>query len=124
MGMRVHRADTDADLVEALRGADPEGAARLLERHGDRVYRLALRVTGVPEEAAQAVEDTLRTAVLMIYTLTGTSPFESWIDRIAAKRAYQRLRARQPHIAEIVFDDVVPPLDGAGRHFASMDDWS
>src|SRR5262245_29310175 len=89
-------SDVDDDLVEALRRAEPDGPERLLERYGDRIYRLALCITGVEEDAAEAVEDTLRTTVRTIHTLIGEPAFGSWISRTAAKAAYQRLRMRRP----------------------------
>jgi RNA polymerase sigma-70 factor, ECF subfamily len=115
--------DIDADLVEALRRAAPEGPQRLLERHGDRIYRLVLRITSVEEDAAEAVEETLRTAVHAIHTLTGGPALGCWIYRTAAKAAYHRLRMRRPHVDEVALDDVVPSLDGDG-HFEPMSDWS
>jgi RNA polymerase sigma-70 factor (ECF subfamily) len=115
--------DVDADLVEALRRGAAEGPEQLFERHGDRVCRLALLITGVEEDAAEAVEETLRTAVHASHTLTGEPTFGPWIFRTAAKAAYQRLCARRPHVQEVALGDVVPPLDDDG-HFKPMDDWS
>jgi RNA polymerase sigma-70 factor, ECF subfamily len=106
--------DIDADLVEALRRADPEGSEQLLECHGDRVYRLVLRITGVEEDAAEAVEDMLRTAARTIHTVSEESASGSWISRRAAKAAYQKLRMRRPHANELALDDVVPALDDGG----------
>jgi DNA-directed RNA polymerase specialized sigma24 family protein len=51
------RIDADADLVEALRREEPDAAEQLVERFGDRVYRLALRITGVNEDAEEAAQD-------------------------------------------------------------------
>jgi RNA polymerase sigma-70 factor (ECF subfamily) len=45
------------------------------------------------------------------------------ILQTVAKAAYERLRARRPPVHEIGLDDVLPMLDGEGRHFASLDDW-
>ena len=47
------RVDADGDLVEALRREDPDAAERLVERFGDRVYRLAMRITGLNEDAEE-----------------------------------------------------------------------
>ena len=115
--------DVDADLVEALRRPDSAGLEQFLERHGGRAYRLALRITGVEDEAAEVVEETLRTAVHVIHTRTGTPALGSWIYWTAAKVAYQRL-SRRPQVSEVFLDDVVPPLDGDGRHVEPMNDWS
>ena len=38
-------ADVDAELVEALRRGDADGAEQLVERYGGRTYRLALQIT-------------------------------------------------------------------------------
>ena len=38
--------DRDGDLVAGLRGRDGEAAEILVARYGDRLYRLAIRITG------------------------------------------------------------------------------
>jgi len=89
------RTDVDADLVEALRREEPEAAEQLVERFGDRVYRLAQRITGVKEDAEEAAQDALWTAARKIGTFKGESAFGSWLYRIAANAAYQKLRSRR-----------------------------
>jgi RNA polymerase sigma-70 factor, ECF subfamily len=118
------RVDVDADVVEALRREEPDAADRLVERFGDRVYRLAMRITGSREDAEEAAQDALWTAARKIHMFKGESAFGSWIYRITANAAYQKLRTRRQKAAEIAMDDVLPSLDDAGRHFEPMDDWS
>ncbi len=120
----VPRVDADAELVEALRREEPDAADRLVERYGDRVYRLAMRITGLREDAEEAAQDALWTAARKIQMFKGESAFGSWIYRITANAAYQKLRTRRQKSAEIAMDDVLPALDGDGRHFEPMDDWS
>ena len=118
------RVDADADLVEALRREEPDAAERLVERFGDRVYRLAMRITGLNEDAEEAAQDALWTAARKIQMFKGESAFGSWIYRITANAAYQKLRTRRQKSSEIALDDVLPSLDGDGHHFEPMDDWS
>ena len=118
------RVDADADLVEALRREEPEAAERLVERFGDRVYRLAMRITGLNEDAEEAAQDALWTVARKIHMFKGESAFGSWIYRITANAAYQKLRTRRQKASEIALDDVLPSLDGDGHHFEPMDDWS
>ena len=118
------RVDVDAGLVEALRRGDPEAADGLVERYGDRVYRLTMRITGVKEDAEEATQDALCAAIRKIHTFRGESAFGSWVYRITANTAYQKVRARRSKANEIALDDVLPSLDGDGRHFEPMDDWS
>lgn len=120
----VPRVDVDADLVDALRRDEPDAAERLVQRYGDRVYRLAMRITGLNEDAEEAAQDALWTAARKIHMFKGESAFGSWVYRITANAAYQKLRTRRQKAAEISMDDVLPSLDGDGRHFEPMDDWS
>ncbi len=122
--METRKVDVDAGLVEALRRDDPEAPELLVERFGDRVYRLALRITGSNEDAEEAAQDALWTAARKIQMFKGESAFGSWLYRITANAAYQKLRARRAKAAEIALDDVLPALDQDGRHFEPMDDWS
>ncbi len=118
------KADGDAALVEALRREDPEAPELLVETYGDRVYRLALRITGSNEDAEEVAQDALWTAARKVSTFKGEAAFGSWLYRIAANAAYQKLRARKAKAHEIAMDDVLPAFDAAGRHFEPMADWS
>ena len=118
------KVDGDAALVEALRREDPEAPELLVETYGDRVYRLALRITGSNEDAEEVAQDALWTAARKISTFKGEAAFGSWLYRIAANAAYQKLRARKAKANEIAMDDVLPAFDEAGRHFEPMADWS
>jgi RNA polymerase sigma-70 factor (ECF subfamily) len=118
------KADGDAALVEALRREDPAAAAALVETYGDRVYRLARRITGSNEDAEEVTQDALWTVARKINTFKGESAFGSWLYRIAANAAYMKLRSRKSKANEIALDDVLPALDDEGRHFEPMDDWS
>ncbi len=118
------RVDADADLVAALRRDEAGAMERLVERYADRVYRLAMRITGSREDAQEVVQDALWTVGRKINTFKGESAFGSWLYRIAANAAYMKLRARRGKGREIALDDVLPALDSGGVHFDPMDDWS
>ena len=118
------RIDADADLVAALRAGDPAAMDLLVERYADRVYRLAMRITGSREDAEEVVQDALWTVGRKIHTFKGDSAFGSWLYRIAANTAYMKLRSRRGKGKEIALDDVLPAIDSGGMHFEPMDDWS
>ena len=122
--MDARTPDADAALVDALRRDDPEAPELLVGTYGDRVYRLALRITGGNEDAEEVAQDALWTAARKIQTFKGESAFGSWLYRITANAAYQKLRARRSKAREIALDDALPALDGEGRHFEPMADWS
>ncbi len=116
------REDPDAALVEALRQEAPQATDQLVERYANRVYRLALRITGSHEDAEEVTQDALWTAGRKVHTFKGESAFGSWVYRITANAAYMKLRSRRAKANEIALDDVLPAIDGG--HFEPMDDWS
>jgi RNA polymerase sigma-70 factor, ECF subfamily len=117
------KIDRDAQLLEALRAESPEATEMLVDTYGDRVYRLTYRITGSNEDAEEATQDALWTAARKISSFKGESQFGSWLYRIAANAAYQKLRTRKAKGREIALDDVLPTLD-ADMHFEPMDDWT
>ena len=118
------KVDRDAALLAALRAGTPEAPEMLVETYGDRVYRLTFRITGSNEDAEEATQDALWTAARKIDSFKGESQFGSWLYRIAANAAYQKLRARRAKTREIAIDDVLPAFDNEGLHFEPMDDWA
>src|SRR5687767_9583219 len=118
------RPDPDADLVEQLRRGDPDGPDALVATFGDRVYRLAIRITGNEQDAEEVVQDALWTAARKIDTFKGESAFGSWLYRITANAAYQKLRSRQSKRQEISWEDLLPTFDEMGAHAEPVRDWS
>ena len=72
----------DAALIEAVRRGDPGALDQLVERHGDRVYRLARLVTGSEDDAALVSGEALRETVAAIEA-GAAGPLASLIARIA-----------------------------------------
>ncbi len=118
------KADRDAGLVEQLRRQESGAAEALVAAYGDRAYRLAIRITGNEQDAEEVVQDALWTAARKIDTFKGESAFGSWLYRIAANAAYQKLRARQSKRHEVAWADLSPSFDDQGHHVEPVGDWS
>ncbi len=118
------RADRDGELVEKLRRNDSGAAEALVATYGDRVYRLAIRITGNEQDAEEVVQDALWTAARKIDTFKGESAFGSWLYRITANAAYQKLRTRQGKKNEVSWDDLMPSFDQDRQHIEPFGDWS
>jgi len=118
------KADRDTVLVESLRRGDAGGAEALVAAYGDRVYRLAIRITGNEQDAEEVVQDALWTAARKIDTFKGESAFGSWLYRIAANAAYQKLRGRQGKRHEVSWEELGPSFDEQGHHVERVGDWS
>ncbi|MBI4611963.1 MAG: RNA polymerase sigma factor [Candidatus Rokubacteria bacterium] len=121
---RAAGSDRDAGLVEGLRREAREAAETLVARYGDRVWRLAFRITGNREDAEEVAQDALWTAARKISTFKGESAFGSWLYRITANTAYQKLRSRRGRDAEISWESLLPHFDETGRHAEALEDWA
>ena len=107
--------DRDGDLVAGLRGRDGEAAEILVARYGDRLYRLAIRITGSEPDAEEVVQDALWTATRKIDTFRGDSSLGTWLHRIAVNAAIQKRRTQRSRRTEVSRDEMFPSLSGQGQ---------
>jgi RNA polymerase sigma-70 factor (ECF subfamily) len=117
------RVEQDRDLIDALGHGDRGGAEELLATYGDRAYRLAIRVTGNAEDAEEVVQDAFVSVIRKIDTFRGESAFGSWLYRIVANAAYQKLRSKRGR-DHLPLDEAKPAFDEQGRHVGPGEDWS
>ncbi len=116
--------DPDAALVAQLRRADAGAVEALVGAYGDRVYRLAIRITGNASDAEEVVQDALWTASRRIDTFRGAAAFGSWVYRITANAAYQKLRGRRSKGNDVSWEDLGAAFDDKGQHVEVAVDWS
>jgi RNA polymerase sigma-70 factor (ECF subfamily) len=116
--------DRDRDLLQSLRHREPMAAERLVSTYGERAYRLASRITRNGDDAQEVVQDAFWTVIRKIDMFRGESAFGSWLYRIVANAAYQKLRGRQGRRLELSLDEVLPDFDERGCHAEPVADWS
>ena len=95
---RAWDAEADEWLVgQALAGSRFSGQAFevLLRRHQDRIYRIALRMTGSPADAEDIAQDVAVQLWRVLATFTGSSTFSTWLYRIVVNRCLNHLRAQR-----------------------------
>ena len=97
--------DPDAALLEALRAGAPGATESLLIAYGDRAYRLALHITGNGADAEEVVQDAVWAIIRKVAGFRGDSAFGSWVYRIVANAACQRLRRRRASRADVSLDE-------------------
>lgn len=116
--------DRDAGLIEALRSCEATAAEQLVAAYGDRAYRLALRIIGNREDAEEALQDAFWNVIRNIDTFRGDSAFGSWVYRIVANAACQKLRRRVHRRDSISLEEVLPHFDEHGHFADPIGDWS
>jgi RNA polymerase sigma-70 factor (ECF subfamily) len=114
----------DRGLVESLHRGDADAAEHLVARYGGYAYRLAIRICGNEQDAEEVVQDAFWAVIRKVDAFRGEAAFSTWLHRIVANAALQKLRARRRGRVDASLDDALPVFDGRGRHVAPMDDWS
>jgi RNA polymerase sigma-70 factor, ECF subfamily len=116
--------DPDRALVELLRRGESRATEALVDAYGGRVYRLALRITRNASDAEEVVQDVLWTATRKIETFRGEAAFGSWLYRITANAANEKLRGRRSKQNEVSWENLAPSFDDKGEHVKVAVDWS
>jgi len=103
------QADLDADreLLSQAQAGDLSAFEALMERHRDKVYGVALRMTRSEADAAEIAQETFLSAFQHLNEFRGEAAFGSWVHRIAANHALMRLRHR--NVVEAAEEELTGP---------------
>ena len=77
---------SDAAVVSRIREGESDAFALLFERYHERCARLAMRLLGDPDDAADAVQDAFVRAYLSLDSYQERDRFSSWLLCIVANR--------------------------------------
>ncbi len=100
-GSDPHRSErTDLELLYAHRVGDPDAFGELFARHRNRLWVIALRTTGNPEDAADALQDAIVSAFRRVDSFRGEAAVTTWLHRIVVNASLDRLRRNKVRRAE------------------------
>jgi len=85
----------DAVAVERTLAGDRDAYRVLVERHSHNVYRLAYRMAGNSHDAEEIVQEAFLRGYQKLKQFAGQSNFGTWVYRIAANYAIDRIRQRK-----------------------------
>jgi len=108
---------TDADLLSAHVAGDPEAFGELFARHRDRLWAVALRTMGNPEDAADGLQDAMVAAFRRAGSFRGDAAVTTWLHRVVVNACLDRMRAAKVRRADPLPDDLDDRWtdSGAGR---------
>jgi len=113
---------TDPVLVRRFQQGQEQAFAVLMERHERRVYNLAYRMLGSPEDARDATQDAFISCFRHLAKFRGDSSFSTWLHRIALNACYDALRRRRDTTSlEGRSVDPMPVPDHADQAAAATD---
>jgi RNA polymerase sigma-70 factor (ECF subfamily) len=105
----VHDPVERRSLVRRVLGGDPTAERELYDTHVDRVYRLAYRMTGDADQAAEYTQDTFVRVFERLAEFRGEAALSTWITSIALSIVYNGLRKiKRFRERETDLDDATP----------------
>ena len=111
----------DRELVERFARGESGAFDTIVKRYEQRVYAIALRMTGNAEDARDTMQDVFVSALRALRSFRGDAQLSTWIHRVAVNASLDVLRKRARHAArpleeagEQPSDDIAPD-DAAAR---------
>ena len=111
----------DRALLAAHITGDPEAFGTLFARHRDRLWAVALRTTGDPEEAADALQDAMVAAFRRAASYRGDAAVTTWLHRVVVNACLDLLRRRRVRLAEPLPDDLDERADRGAVVTSTLD---
>ncbi len=102
------RADdgaADAELLARHVAGDADAFGELFARHRDRLWAVALRTLGDPEQAADAVQEAMISAFRRAGSFRGDAAVTTWLHRIVVNACLDQVRRHRVRAAEPLPDD-------------------
>jgi len=105
---------SDAELLRGHVAGDPDAFGELFWRHRDRLWAVAVRTLGDPEEAADALQDAMIAAFRRAAGFRGDSAVTTWLHTIVVNAALDRIRRRAARPATGQDQDALDALAAGG----------
>jgi RNA polymerase sigma-70 factor (ECF subfamily) len=97
---------SDHELLLAHVDGDPDAFAILFRRHRDRLWAVALRTMGNPDDAADGLQDGMIAAYRRAGSFRGDAAVTTWLHRVVVNACLDRLRAAKVRRAEPLPEDL------------------
>jgi RNA polymerase sigma-70 factor, ECF subfamily len=94
LGARDDEAATDRALIDRHVAGDRDAFGEIVRRHQDRLWRVALRTLGNPDDAADAVQDAFVSAYRAAGAYRGDAAVTTWLHRIVVNACLDLVRRR------------------------------
>lgn len=118
----------DPELAAAVAAGGESAIRELLRRHNQRLFRTARAILRDDAEAEDAVQEAYLKAIRAIGTFRAEAKLSTWLTRIAANEALERLRKRKRAVVLPLEPGVETPAPDDARqadspeHFAMREE--
>ncbi|MBR6312106.1 MAG: sigma-70 family RNA polymerase sigma factor [Oscillospiraceae bacterium] len=114
--------ELEAELIASVLAGDADSFEPLVKEHEKKIYNLALRMTGDPDDAYDCAQDAFVKAYTSLKDFRGESAFGSWLYRLASNVCLDFLRREKRRgVVSLTVED--EELDIADLRFSPEDEF-
>lgn len=115
LSSRSEPIECEQRLIAGLRSNESAAAETLIREYSPRLLAVARRMTRSEEDAADAVQEALISAISSIHRFHEQSGLHTWLHRIVVNCCLMQLR-RERRRGAVSLDALLPTFDEHGRH--------
>jgi len=112
----------DAELVRRALARDADAFRTIMQRHNQRLYRIARSVLRSHPEAEDAVQEAYVSAFTNLASYRGEASLAAWLARITLNEALGRLRRQRPTVDIDALQDTRTEAEVIQFPLAAQDD--
>jgi RNA polymerase sigma-70 factor (ECF subfamily) len=115
----------DEELVRMFVDERDEGAFnQIVNRYGEKVFRLALRITHSTHIADEVLQDVFLTLVEKLDSFREESAFSTWLYRVATNASLMQIRNKKKDGKNMSLEDYAPYGENGMLSEILLKDWS
>ena len=124
--LNYYKCFSDEELVEMYVNESMEGAFNeLVDRHGEKIFRTALRITGDTNAAEEVLQNVFMILIQSLGSFRNDSKFTTWLYKVVLNTSFMFLRSKKKqNSGEIKIEDLVQYDESGNLKDIYMKDWS
>lgn len=115
--------DDERELLARLAARDEAALQSVLAAHEGRIYQLALKITGSPEDAEEVTQDTFLRLLDSLEQFEGRASLGTWLYKLGLNLSLMRRRSLSRR-REQAWEDPLLAFDETGHHLHPVGRWS
>ena len=124
--LNYYKCLSDEELVQIYVNDSLEGAFNeLVDRHGDKVFRTAYRITGDMNAAEEVLQNVFIILVQSLRSFRNDSKFTTWLYKVAMNTSFMYLRSKKKvNDKEMKIEDLTRFDESGNLQDVYLKDWS
>ena len=124
--LNYYKCLSDEELVQMYVDDSLEGAFNeLVDRHGDKIFRTAYRITGDMNAAEEVLQNVFIILVQSLRSFRNDSKFTTWLYKVAMNTSFMYLRSKKKvNDSEVKIEDLTRFDESGNLQDVFLKDWS